>query len=68
MTRKGDLGNAPLRRTPTLAHTLRQATTKRRFERVEMQFSAGCCRNNTSFEGAFESFRRCRWHLVGRHV
>jgi hypothetical protein len=61
MTGKGDLGNAPLRRTPTLTHTHRQATTKRRFERFEMQFSAGCCRNNTSFESAINRRRRPRW-------
>jgi hypothetical protein len=33
-----------------------------------MQFSAGCCRNNTSSEGAIAGFRRCQWHLLGRHT
>src|SRR5262249_54033004 len=46
--RKGRPWDAPLRRTLTLTHMLRQATTKTPFEQFEMQFSAGCCRNNTS--------------------
>jgi hypothetical protein len=50
--RKGRPGDAPLRRTPTLAHMFRQATTKRHFEHSAMQFSAGCCLNDTSLETA----------------
>src|SRR5207253_6056505 len=50
MTGRGDLGMPPLRRTPTLAHMFRQATTKRHFEHSAMQFSAGCCLNDTSLE------------------
>jgi hypothetical protein len=30
----------------------RQATTKRHFEHSAMQFSAGCCLNNTSLKTA----------------
>src|SRR5215831_16397313 len=50
--RKGRPWDAPLRRTPTLTHMFRQATTKRHFEHSEMQFSAGCCLNNTSLKAA----------------
>jgi len=50
--RKGRPGDAPLRRTPTLAHMFRQATTKRHFEHSAMQFSAGCCLNDTPLETA----------------
>ena len=31
----------------TLSHVVRQATTKRHFEQLEMQFPAGCCTNIT---------------------
>jgi hypothetical protein len=37
---------------PTLTHMFRQATTNSAFEQPRMQFSAGCCRKNTSSEGA----------------
>src|SRR5262249_40813029 len=53
MTGRGDLGNAPLRRTSTLTHMCRQATTKRQFEQLQMQFSARCCRKNTCLNGPF---------------
>src|SRR5262249_9157885 len=50
--RKGRPWDAPLRRTPTLTHMFRQATTKRHFEHSAVQFSAGCCLNNTSLKAA----------------
>jgi hypothetical protein len=36
----------------TLTHVFRQATTKRHFEQLEMQFPAGCCTNITWRMGA----------------
>src|SRR5215813_12782022 len=38
--------------TKNLHGDRRQATTKRYFEHSAVQFSAGCCRNNTSFKAA----------------
>src|SRR5262249_13848873 len=52
--RKGRPADAPLRRTPTLTHMLRQATTKRHFDHSAMQFSDGCCLNITSLKTAVE--------------
>jgi hypothetical protein len=40
----------------TLTHAFQQATTKRHFEQLEMQFPAGCCTNITWHAGSPKAF------------
>jgi hypothetical protein len=44
----------------TLTHVFRQATTKRHFEQLEMQFPAGCCTNITWQMGPRTTFSTTR--------
>jgi hypothetical protein len=47
-------GDAPLRRTLTLAHDFPQATTKQHFEQCRIQFLRKCCLKNTQREAVLD--------------